>query len=94
MTEGYVYEMKDDELFIIYLDESDVDDLDEAELNQLLIEGASNSQGDYFKIPFTNELIGTDFTKGDKVRIYWDGGMFLSSPGKADGVSLIIKLGK
>lgn len=92
VTEGYVYKEDDGEIFVIYLDESEVADGDEAELKRLVTEGASNDQGDYYKVPFINEFLGTDFTQDDKVRVYWDGLMHPSLPGKVDGVSLIIKL--
>lgn len=94
VSEGYVYENEDSEVYVIDLEDSIANDMDAAELERELAVRASVESGNFVEIPFLNELIGTDFNKGDKVRIYWDGMLMPSAPGIIDGASLIVKLSK
>lgn len=97
VTEGYVYEVQDRGLFVIELDdleEFETNTMDEGELDRVLAQKVSEERGDIYKVPFLNELMGNDFNKADKVRIYWDGIMTASIPGIVDGTTLIIKLSK
>lgn len=81
-------------LLVIELDEEQTAGKTKKELNRLLKVKSSQAAGTYYEIPWINNLLHTEFEKGDKVKIFWRGTVMESAPGKVDGTNLIFNFGK
>lgn len=93
VDEGYVYATRESDLWIIIeLDSKEVEGKTEEEILLLLEEISSEPGGAFYDIPLANQIIGTDFEKGDKVKVYWSGTVLQTRPGKIKGTSLIRKI--
>lgn len=80
-------------LLIIELDEKQTAGKTKEEINQILHVQSTKARGTYYKIPWINKLLDTEFKVGDKVKIFWRGTVMESAPGQIDGTNLIINFG-
>lgn len=93
VDEGYVFAEADSSVWVVELASDDVDDKSQAEIIELIQEKADNSRGTVYDVPWMNRVAGTEFEKGDQVKIYWRGGMvFQSAPAQIKDTTLLIKV--
>lgn len=97
VTEGYVAARGENRILVISLNElnlndSEVSALSDDELDALLDEKMEEFAGNFYDVPFLNHLLGSTYTKGDKVKVYWNGRLYLSMPGQAKGTVFIQKM--
>lgn len=88
--EGYVYSSQDSSLWVIELEEKEING--GSNIDKLLEAKAANSEGIIFEEAFLNKVTNSSsFKKGDKVKVFWPGGAFQSAPSMVEDTFLIVK---
>ncbi|RNF41225.1 DUF3221 domain-containing protein [Planococcus salinus] len=90
--EGYVHLANDNEVWVFMLTPEEIEGETQNEINDMMEERASNSQGVFVDVPFFNRVTGTDFETGEKVRVYYDSAGIQTGPGRIDSTNLILKI--
>ncbi len=80
---GYVMKVDDQQILVV----TELEDQNINERSETFI-----PQGTFYDIPLINKMLKTDFKVGQKVKIYWSGGVLESAPGQVKGTSLIWKM--
>jgi hypothetical protein len=93
ISEGYVFSVdsKGLSILIIPLEDSEIKEKTEEEIVSLLDAKVSQYQGSVYDIPFINKVLKTDFKKGEKVKVLWNGPVLISAPSQIKGTVLIVK---
>jgi hypothetical protein len=85
---GYVMKVDDQQILVVTeLEYKKLEDKNIDERSETFI-----SQGTFYDVPLINKMLKTDFKVGQKVKIYWSGGVLESAPGQVKGTSLIWKI--
>lgn len=95
---GYVMEIRkttDDEqrLHVVELPKNETKGKTREEIVELIDEKSNEDPtlGASYSIPWINQKLKSSYHPGDRVRIYWSGGVNLSDPPQIPGTSLILK---
>lgn len=88
--DGYVYSSKDSSLWVIELEEKEING--GSNIAKLLEAKAANSEGIIFEEALLNKVTNTSsFKEGEKVKVFWPGGAFQSAPSLVENTFLILK---
>lgn len=93
VSEGYVSSVnsKGSSILVIPLEASELKGKTQEEIMSILDSKVSQYQGSVYDIPFINKVLKTDFKKGDKVKVLWNGEVLTSAPSQIKGTVLIVK---
>lgn len=82
ISEGYVITTSDSQVWVIDVNDAEIEGKTKKEIMTILETKASESKGAFYDIPFINNILNTKFEKGQKVKIYWTGFVLQSAPGQ------------
>lgn len=83
----------DQQIYVIILTKEETKGKTRQEILQLIEqkESEDGTLNAYYSIPWINQKLKSSYQSGDRIRIYWSGGVNLSDPPQIPGTSLILK---
>lgn len=87
IEEGYVIRAGTDTLWVVNEKPPNFKGKSSEEISKMY-----RFKGTVYTIPLTNKLLKNEYNIGQKVRIHYDGRVYLSAPGRAENTSLITKV--
>ena len=90
ISEGYVISTSDSQVWVIDVDDAEIEGKTKEDKFIILETKASESKGSFNDVPFINNILNTKFIKGEKVKIFWTGTVLESAPGQVKDTLFII----